>query len=193
MHSFLSSNIFIYISIGIAAALLILLISKLLKQRKDKKHQKEMSMLQQRNEALNEALSNPKVKKSDATMTAPMEVHWDSQALNKPKTRKSSLMIELVEFSTYSRRKYLFSADQIIRIGSGADNQLVLPREGVCPKHCEIFLVDHAVAVRNVSGTNALLLRGKSSAFINEEGVFLNNGDHIKMGSADIQFRCFNA
>lgn len=180
-----------YVFAGAALVGLISVLSRFMKQNKQKQKQKEMTDLQKRNEALNETLRNPKVKKKSTVSAGPMEVQWDDKALNNSASGRKSMMIELVEFSTYSRRKYMFPADQAITIGSSADNQLVLPRDGVAPKHCEIYLTNKVFAVRSLSDSQATLVRGKASAYITREGVFLNNGDHIKMGAADIQFNCF--
>lgn len=191
MLSFILSHIGYFIA-GLAVILLLVL-RPVLKRKKLREQEKEMSLLQKRNEALNETLRNPKMKAAENTSVGPMEVQWDEKALDLQCTGRTSVMVELVEFSTYSRRKYLFSAEQSIHIGSGTENQLVLPREGVAARHCEIFAINGAMAVKTVAGAKAVLARGKTSAVISSEGILLNNGDHIHMGTADVQFRCFKA
>lgn len=181
------------IIVSVAVAAVFVLVRNFLKKQKDRRKQKEMTLLQRRNEALNETLRNPKMQKTDGVVAGPMEIQWDERAINQKKTKHSAMMIELVEFAAYSRRKYLFPVGQMICIGSGENNQVVLARDGVAAKHCEIFQADHAIAIRNVSETTALLIRGKTSVLISTEGVFLNDGDRIKMGAAEIQFRCFKA
>ncbi len=191
MLSFILSHIGYFIA-GLAVILLLVL-RPVLKRKKLREQEKEMSLLQKRNEALNETLRNPKMKAAENTSVGPMEIQWDEKALDLQRTGRTSVMVELVEFSTYSRRKYLFSAEQPIHIGSGTENQLVLPREGVAARHCEIFAINGAMAVKAVAGAKAVLARGKTSAVISSEGILLNNGDHIRMGTADVQFRCFKA
>ncbi len=192
MLSFILSHIGYFI-VGLAVVLLLFVLRPVLKRKKLREQEEEMSLLQKRNEALNETLRNPKVKAAKNAAVGPMEVQWDEKAMDLQRTGRTSVMVELVEFSTYSRRKYLFSAEQPIHIGSGTENQLVLPREGVAAKHCEIFAIDGAMAVKTAAEAKAVLVRGKTSAVINREGVLLNNGDHIRMGTADVQFRCFKA
>lgn len=192
MLSFILSHIGYFIA-GLVVILLVFVLRPVLKRKKLRGQEKEMSQLQKRNEALNETLRNPKIKTAEPAAVGPMEVQWDEKAVNQQRTGRASMMVELVEFSTYSRRKYLFSAEQSIHIGSGAENQLVLPREGIAVRHCEIFAVKDTMAVRAVGGETATLVRGKTTAVINGEGLLLNNGDHIRMGSADVQFRCFKA
>ena len=192
MLSFILSHIGYFIA-GLAVILLLLVLRPVLKRKKLREQEKEMSLLQKRNEALNETLRTPKIKAAENAAVKPMEVQWDEKAMELQRTGRTSLMVELVEFSTYSRRKYLFSAEQPIHIGSGTENQLVLPREGVAARHCEIFAISGAMAIRTTAGAKAVLVRGKTSAVISSEGVLLNNGDHIRMGTADVQFRCFKA
>lgn len=183
----------LYIIVGIAVIALLFLVKAWLHRRTWQKKRKEMSMLRKRNEALNETLRNPQISLEEGTASGPMEVQWDAKAIDDRYADQATMMIELVEFSAYSRRKYIFPAGQIIRIGAGAENHLILPREGVSEKHCEIFLLNKTVAIRNISSEKVVLIRGKTSAFVNCDGVFLNNGDHIQLGTADIQFRCFKA
>lgn len=192
MLSFILSHIGYFIA-GLVVILLVFVLRPVLKRKKLRGQEKEMSLLQKRNEALNETLRNPKVKDKDSKAVGPMEVQWDEKAMDNQRTGRVSMMVELVEFSTYSRRKYLFSAEQPIYIGSGTENQLVLLREGVAARHCEIFAVKEKMAVRTMTGEKAVLVRGKTKAIINSEGLLLNNGDHICMGAADVQFRCFKA
>lgn len=192
MLQFLMSHI-LYVAIGVGAIVLILVLRFVSKQNAVRKKQKEMSLLQKRNEALNETLRNPKMQQQKSPAAGPMEVQWDEKAIESRQKDNPSLMIELIEFSTYSRRKYLFPAELGVSVGSGADNQLVLQREGVAPQHCAFFQKDGAIAVRSISNQKTLLLRGKTSALVGAEGVFLNNGDHIHIGTADLQFRSFKA
>ena len=192
MLQFFLSHI-VYIIAAVAAVLLFFIFSRIHKKKKERQKQREMSAMQRRNEALNETLRNPKVKKTDKGAIAPMEVQWDEKALREPSAESASMMIELIEFSTYSRRKYLFPVGRPITIGSNMDNQLVLPREDVAARHCEIFSQADCLAARSLSDEQTLLIRGKNPAQISRDGVFLNNGDHIRLGSADIQFRCYKA
>ncbi len=192
MLQFLTSRI-VYVIAGAVLVAGLILLKRLLARSKEKKQQREMFLLQRRNDALNETLSNPKVKNPQKSAVAPVEVKWDEKAVDSKSSGVSTPVIELVEISAYSRRKHLFPASQPISIGSSAENQMVLMREGIAEKHCEIFMKNGAIAARNLSGEQAVLVRGKVTALISEEGVYLNNGDHIRLGNVDIQFRHFKA
>lgn len=107
MLSFILSHIGYFIA-GIVVILLVFVLRPVLKRKKLRGQEKEMSQLQKRNEALNETLRNPKIKTAEPAAVGPMEVQWDEKAVDQQRTGRASMMVELVEFSTYSRRKYLF-------------------------------------------------------------------------------------
>ena len=100
-------------------------------------------------------------------------------------------MVELTELSAYSRRKYVFRGEQAVTVGSGGDNSLVLARDGVAERHCEVRMIGKDFCVRSLSTARTVLIRGKKSFLVGTEGVYLNDGDHIQLGTAEIQFRKF--
>lgn len=181
----------------IAAAVTIGLIAALRawsKWRKGRRKSAEMSHITRRNEALNEALRDPSAKEPIRSgPEGPLEVSWDDKAVHQSAATASVLMIELIELSTYSRRKYVFRADRPISIGSGPDNQMVLPRDGVAEKHCEIRMAGKRACVRSLSQAQTSLKRKKTVVLVGTEGIYLNNGDHIQLGVSEVQFRLFKA
>lgn len=161
--------------------------------RKSRKQMEEMSQLKRRDEALNAALRDPLSKDAPRTgPEGPMEIKWDDKAVNE-QGGSASLLIELIELSAYSRRKYVFRADTPIVIGSGENCRMVLPRDGVAGEHCEIRLEGKRACVRSIAGAKTILKRKKVSALVGTDGVYLNNGDHLQLGVSEIQFRMFKA
>ncbi len=175
-----------------AAVILIVSLSISLKRRARRKRFEEISQLKRRDEALNEALRNPQAGVSPSGPQGPIEVRWDDKAVREQEA-SASWMIELVELSTYSRRKYVFRAGQPLTIGSGADNQLVLRYDGVAETHCEIRMNGKRPCVRSLSEARTVLVRGKTSVIVSAGGIYLNNGDHIRMGTSEIQFKLLKA
>lgn len=182
---------------AIAAAAAIALIAALRawsKWRKNRRKSAEMSHITRRNEALNEALRDPYAKEPvQSGPEGPLEICWDDKAVHQSAAADSSLMIELIELSAYSRRKYVFRANRPVFIGSGPNNQMVIPREGVAEKHCEIRMAGKRACVRSVSRAQTSLKRKKTVVLVGTEGIYLNNGDHIQLGTSEIQFRLFKA
>lgn len=180
----------IMILIAAAAAIFVVVLRLALRRRKRRKQFEEIAQLKQRDEALNEALRNPRMNTGSAGTKGPIEVSWDDKAVRAPGAA-SGAMVELIELSAYSRRKYIFRTDQPITIGSGKDNQLVLCREGVEARHCEIRMNGKKPCVRSLAGAKTVLIRKKTSVLVSTEGVYLNNGDHIQLGESELQFRLF--
>ena len=132
--AFLKSHPYILV----ISVLLIFILSALYQRRKKRRKEEELTQIKRRDEALTEALRNPRAREQTSQRSGPVEIRWDDKAVNDRKG-KPELMVELVELSAYSRRKYVFHAEMDISIGSGRDNQLSLPREGVAKQHCQIF------------------------------------------------------
>lgn len=176
--------------LGIPILLLLAVLRFFSKRRRAKQEFEEMSQYKRRDDALAEALRNPQVKKESGPK-GPMEITWDDKAISGRRKKHTSPMVELIELSAYSRKKFVFRLEQPIRIGSGKDNQLELLREGVEESHCEIFLNGEEVCVRSLSGAKTILKRGKTSALISPAGVYLNSGDSIQLGTVEIRIRLF--
>lgn len=179
----------------LAASLVVALFSllyTLIKRRSQRKKEREMLQIHRRNEALTDALSNPMNRgKEPRKASDPLEISWDDQAINEDTQPNGGRMFELIELSTYSKRKYVFRADEPVTIGSADDNQLVIFKKGVAERHCIIEAVNTKPVVRTFNGEKATLHRGKKAAAISGNGLFLNDGDQIELGNTIVQFRAF--
>jgi len=185
---------YIYVIAVVAGVALVAVLRAWSKWRKDKKKLEEMSHITRRNDALNEALRDPYAKEPvQSGPEGPLEISWDDRAVNPGAPAGASLLVELIELSTYSRRKYVFHADQPISIGSGDGNQLVLAHDGVADRHCEIRLIGKRPCIRSTSRAQTVLKRKKTTVLVGTDGIYLNNGDHIQLGTSEIQFRLFKA
>lgn len=183
----------VYVIAAAGALALITVLRAWSRWRKERKRSAEISQITRRNRALNEALRDPSARESvQSGPEGPLEISWDDKAVHQI-AGGSSLMIELIELSAYSRRKYVFRADRPISIGSDPDNQIVLPQDGVAEKHCEIRMAGKRACVRSTSRAQTTLKRKKSIVLVGADGIYLNNGDHILLGVAEIQFRLFKA
>lgn len=187
MSGFLQTHLYL---LAVPVILLFALMCFLSRRRKRKREVQEMSQYKRRDEALVEALRNPRVK-SGSGPEGPMEIKWDDKVVSEKRKTRASPMVELVERSAYSQKKFVFRLGQPIRIGSGKGNQMELLREGIAEVHCEIFLNGEKACVRSVNGARTVLRRGKTNALISSAGVYLNSGDYIQLGNTEIRVRLF--
>jgi len=174
----------------IPVLLLFIALHFFLKRRRVDREYEAMSQYKRRDDALIEALRNPRMKQRNGP-EGPMEISWGDEAVRKKGKKSVSPMVELVELSAHSRKKFVFRLGQPIRIGSGKDDQMEILREGVAESHCEIFLNGDKACVRGLSEAKTILKRGKTSALVSHSGVYLKNGDFIQLGTAVIQVRLF--
>ena len=175
-----------YILAAVAGVALIAGLTIWMRWRSKRRQFEEISQMKRRNEALNEALRNPNMESGSSGPEGPS---WDDKAVNGRGTGGPSIMAELTELSAYSRRRYVFRGEQNITVGSGGDNALVLARDGVAQRHCEVRMIDKRFCVRSLPAAKTILIRGKKSFLVGTEGVYLNDGDHIQLGTAEIEFR----
>lgn len=186
MLRFFQSHLYL---IFIPILLLIIGLFFLARRQKARREWEDMSQRKHRDKALNEALRNPRLRQNSNQPDRPLEISWTDKACKEKKIKPASPMAELVLLSEYSHRKYVYRLDQSIRIGSGTDNHMELHWDGVAPQHCEIFLNQQKPCVRSLSGAETWLKRGKASAPVGADGVYLHSGDHIRLGTAEISFR----
>lgn len=180
---------------AIAAAVLLAaaLLWVLLRRRKRRKREAELVQLQNRNDALNEALRNPLIQRMPGSDGTPVSITWDSESVRDRGKSGTREVIELEELAVYSKKKYVFPSHTPIRIGSGKENNLILQRDGVAAHHCEVLMLGGSPIVRSVGNASTILKRGKDRASVSENGVYLNQDDHILVGTSELCFHIYQS
>lgn len=94
-------------------------------------------------------------------------------------------MLQLVEKTELSTRKFVLNPTKRIRIGSDLqDNDISVLSQGVAPHHCEIFAAGGSVYIRNTGeGTRTIIRRKKEQAIADNKGIRLQTGDCILLGT----------
>jgi hypothetical protein len=97
-------------------------------------------------------------------------------------------MVQLVENTEFSSRKFIFNLSGIIRIGSGLiDNDIVVANGGIEEHQCEIFLAQKKVYVRNMGHyARTIVKRKKRKIIVDNRGIRIVTGDKIIL--ADIVY-----
>lgn len=187
--------------IGIAVALIVVIcLFILIKKNKVKKEKALLANDKMREEALDKLLFNQEVslkKEEPETFAAvPINVNYDVNAVDKSKTKVSGkknkskkMMLQVIEKSELSVRKYMFDPKKSIFIGSkNGKNHIVNSSATVDDRQCEIKGMQEKVYVRNLGHPAKVILnRGKQCAYIEQNYIELKNGDVISMANTSYQ------
>ena len=94
-------------------------------------------------------------------------------------------MLQLIEKTELSTRKFILNPAKRIRIGSDLqDNDISVLSQGVAPHHCEIFAAGGGVYIRNTGeGVRTIIRRKKEQAIADKKGIRLQTGDCILLGT----------
>ena len=144
-----------------------------------------------REEALNRALRNERSKERAVSERdcLPYEVDYGQNKNPVDYVDKNKIMLQIIEHSELSVRKYILDPDKKIHIGSRNDfNEIVIKDRTVSGQHCEIFLYNKEVYVKDVNSTNGTFLsRKRKQVRIDSRGMKLKTGDRIIVGKTDLQ------
>ena len=103
----------------------------------------------------------------------------------KNKKRDDAPMLQLIEKTELSTRKFMLNPVKGIHIGSDSQiNDIAVLAAGIAPQQCEIFVAGGKVYIRDLGGGNRTILRRKKEqAIVDHNGVRLQSGDVIVLGS----------
>ena len=169
---------------------IIFLIKKLADRSKKKKEITRAAEDKLRDENLNNAILNNRPGKGGVKeVYVPYDVDYGNLGggkggTQKAKEGKSHLMVQLVEQTKLSTRKFMLNPAKIIRIGSDLSaNDITVFEQGISPFQCEIFSVGGKVYVRNLSDENTTVLRRKKEqVIVDKKGLRLLSDDIILLG-----------
>lgn len=187
------------IVIGVLAAIVILCI--VVKKQKTKKEKTLLANDKLREEALDKMLFNQEAAfKTDGQPTfaaVPINVNYDVNAVDKSKgkaggkkkRKNKKMMIQIVEKSELSVRKYMFDPGKSIFIGSkNGKNHIVNSSSTVDERQCEIRGMEDKVYARNLGHpAKVIVSRGKQTAYVEQNYIELKNGDVISIANTTYQ------
>lgn len=174
----------------IAVILILIFISTVSKKRKIKKHKAMLANDRLREEALDKLLVNTEaeVKKDDRTFAAvPVAVNYDANLIEKAdsakkqKGKRKKIMVQIIENSELSARKYVLDPGKGIFIGSKAGkNHIVIGNENVDERQCEIREKAGKVYVHNTGTSGKVILRrGKQGVYVEQNYLEIKTGDAL--------------
>ncbi|MBO5474625.1 MAG: FHA domain-containing protein [Lachnospiraceae bacterium] len=165
---------------------LFLLLKKYVRYRKRKKEIEFVTSEHMRDENLNNIIMNAHAKeKHNREGCKPYDVDYGG----REKENVSNIfmkvhhgqMIQLVEKNELSVRKFVFSLDSPIQIGSDLqNNDISLPVKELAPHQCKIFIDNGKIYVVNLDAKNrTTLCRGKAKITVGNRGIRMLSGDRI--------------
>lgn len=111
--------------------------------------------------------------------------HRNCDSGNTRGREKGHIMLQLVERTELSTRKFMMNPAKTIRIGSSLqDNDITVLADQVSSHQCEIFAVGSKVYIRNLgSECKTVIRRKKVQAIVDGNGVRLISGDTVILGN----------
>lgn len=169
---------------------IIFMIRELTNRRRKKKELEQAAEAKLRDEKLNKAILNDCPGTGGVKeVYVPYDVDYANTGSGKDGTQKakegqSHLMVQLVERTKLSTRKFMLNPARTIRIGSNLrENDISVLEQGISPFQCEIFSMGEKVYVRNLSDENPTVLRRKKEqVLVDKKGLRLLSDDIIILG-----------
>ncbi|MBE5881926.1 MAG: FHA domain-containing protein [Lachnospiraceae bacterium] len=180
----------VWIILGIVAAIALVVVMRILSKKRARRREMEIQASDKlREEALDRIILNSQgaSRQSEVYSAKPFEVNYDSKMVEKQPSvlsgvkLGSSLMVQIVENSELSARKYMFDPKQGIRIGSRQGmNNIVISSQEVDEVQCEILEHKGQILIRNVGRSGRVILeRGKNRAYVEQNLLEMKSGDAI--------------
>lgn len=187
VKSMLLSRTPVVIILGaILIVLLIYLLKRYFRSKNKKKELRQAAADRERDENLNGVILNSHASATNKEKYVPYEVNYSQdkqEGANKSSKKGADVMIQIVENTTLSSRKYVLNATKGIRIGTLEGCDITYVGDGSIEFQCQIFAIGKDVVVRNLlGGPQLILIRQKQQAIIDCNGLKLMSGDVIMMG-----------
>ena len=171
------------------ALILIVVLKKAIAGGTKKKELKRAAADKIRDENLNHIILNSYQEKGKQNeIHKPYDVDYGYGAADNSKKGRqevkdggNQLMIQLIEKTELSARKFVLNPAKIIRIGSDLqNNDIVVFSENVSSRQCEIFSAMDKVFIRNTGEKcRTIIRRKKEQAIVDNRGIRLLSGDVV--------------
>lgn len=180
----------------VAAFILVLLtrwVKRFLRRRAQKKEIDLAAAHRLRDENLNQIiLNNHTGGVENREIYKPYDVDYNGEGsggFDNMNIKARQTMIQLVEHTRLSTRKYVLNPAKKIRIGSDLQgNEISVVENEVAPHQCEIFEAQGKVYIRHTGGnTQTIIRRKRQSAIADKRGIRLHSGDRIEIGSVSYE------
>lgn len=183
--------IFLAVLLIVAA---VVIIKNLLRRSEKNKELNRAAEDRLRDENLNNVILNSYAGNDLKEVYTPYDVDYSNPNGERVRTHhneqgrdvENHIMVQLVERTELSTRKFMLNPAKGIKIGSDVqENDITVMAEGISPHQCEIFSVRDKVYVRDLGeGNRTIVRRKKEQAIADGNGVRLLSNDTIILGNA---------
>lgn len=155
------------------------------RQSQKRKREKEQYNRRMKDQVLNEALKNNLGSRNvfkEPNQVVPLEQR-DSR-----RGDKGRIVLKLT-VTGGQRQSYVVNPEEHVLIGSAKGmNDIILEDKGAARQHCDIFLYQDHIYVRNLNPAYRMLLKRKNNQLpVEDRGVKLLTGDRILIGKSRIE------
>lgn len=134
------------------------------------------------------------------TASKPYDVNYGyagegSRSIPHNTQNKPMPMLQLIESTDLSSRKFVLSLSYVIRIGSGLNNNdIVVASSDIAEHQCEIFSAQDKVYIRNTGDeVRTIVRRGKKQTIADNKGIRILTGDKIILGNISYEVTIIEA
>lgn len=178
----------------------IIWLKRMICQRQKRKEISRAAEDKLRDENLNHVILNGDVGNGQAKeVYKPYDVDYGNAGGDKKNSGRSvrqddHIMVQLIEKTELSTRKFMMNPVKKIRIGSELqENDIVVLAENISPRQCEIFAVRDKVFIKNLSSeSRTILRRKKEQAIVDEKGIRLLSGDTVMLNGVSYDIMIIN-
>jgi hypothetical protein len=187
-----NQKIILVMAIIILAVLCIVIFKKIVKNSKKAKELSLQAEEKIRDENLNNIILNNNTDNLKLRKTPkPYDVDYSSSNngklgnIDSSKDKKNSIMIQLIERTELSTRKFILNPTNGLRIGSDTQgNDIVVFDSSVSQHQCEIFTYGDKIYIKNLgSESRTIVKRKKESVIVDGTNIRLLSNDRIIIGS----------
>lgn len=161
---------------------------RFIKLKKQKKYIEEMNAQQKekaREEKLDQLLKNRLYQgKDDKALqnNLPYEVSFHEEKVVNDKA-DDGIAVQIIEKGKLSTRKYIIFISDVITVGQGGDNVLVLNDLRVAKNQCRIVRKQNELYIQTLEETHPVNLRRKRNVMqLTKDAVALLDNDSIELG-----------
>jgi len=180
--------------------LIVTLIKKAVNKNRKNKEIRQAAADHLRDQNLNNLILNEQSRDISKEKINPYDVEYNSgnqqsvKGANKLHAAHSVTMIQLVEKTELSVRKFVLNPSPMIKIGSDLnDNDITVVDDSVAPTHCCIFELQNKVYIKTTgSGNQVLLKRRKDSVVVSDTAVRLLSKDIVIIGKNTYEIMVIN-